>query len=157
MVGSSKRLVEEVGLPEAKINIIGIDTLNRYLNSDKSIVRRFGLNKYNIPFDFSDEEIKELILNFKEQLPSISKDIKDKVEKVKYDFNRIKIEEKNRKNKLGNEYYTEVILAKSLMDFEKISAFLGDPKNAELKELYFDIVSELNELIVLKKGRIFGF
>lgn len=152
-----KKISAEVPIAIDRIGIIGIDTLNRYLRSYNDIVRQFGLNKYNIPFDFSDEEIKELILNFKKQLPAISEDLKNRVDEVMYDFDRIEIEEKNRKNRLGEEYYKDVILAKSLMDFEKLRAFLGDPKNAELKELYFDVVSELNELITIKRDDFSAF
>jgi hypothetical protein len=64
---------------------------NRYLNQNREIVRLFQLDQHHIPFEFSDEEIKDIILEFKKQLHDISEDIKTKVEQVKYDFNRIEI------------------------------------------------------------------
>jgi hypothetical protein len=152
-----KKISDETGLPEENIMIIGIETINAYLKSNPEIVKEFQLNKNIIPFDFSDDEIKNIITEFKSQLPEITDGLKDKVEETKYDFNKTDIEEKNEKNNLSNEYYEEVILDRSLKDFEKIDYFLSDSKNEELKEQYFDIVDELNELIVINRENFAAF
>ncbi len=117
----------------------------------KNIVKLFELDKHHIPFEFSDEEIKDIILEFKKQLHDISEDIKTKVEQIKYDFDKIEIEEKNIKNSLSKVYYENEILSKSLLDFSNIKSFLEDDKNSELRDYYFDIASELSELITLKR------
>ena len=76
---------------------MGKEVINdQYLNSNKEIVKQYRLDLNHIPFDFSDEEIKEIILEFKRQLPSISSDIKQEVDKLKYDYSHI---EKDKKNK----------------------------------------------------------
>jgi len=82
--------------------IIGKETINdRFLNQHKEIVRLYKLDLHHIPFDFSDEEIKEIILAFKLQLPSIENDIKAEVDRIKHDFVFIDKKEKNKINRLG--------------------------------------------------------
>jgi hypothetical protein len=106
---------------------------------------------YNI-YITSDVEIKEIILEFKKQLPNITEDIKTKVEEIKYNFDHIEKEIKNKKNSLSKEYYENEILSKSLSDFTCIQSFLDDDKNSDLRDYYFDIASELSGLITLKRS-----
>ncbi len=132
--------------------IIGKEVINnQFLNSNKDIVRQYKLDLMHIPFDFSDEEIKEIILAFKEQLPLIEDDIRNEVNKLKYDFQYIDKTEKNKKNKLSEEYFNEHIIKKSLMDFNKIEQFINNPINEELKNYYYDTAEELNKIISLKR------
>ncbi|AMO20459.1 hypothetical protein C3B47_10650 [Flavobacterium columnare] len=141
---------KETGL--INVEIFGKETINnRYLNQFKDIVRQFDLNKHHIPFDFSEEEIKDIILEFKKQLPNITQDIKLKVEEIKYDFDRIEIEDKNKKNDLTKDYFENEILKKALPDIIKIKTFLEDDRNAEFRDYYFDVASELSALITLKR------
>ncbi|WP_163398652.1 ABC-three component system protein [Flavobacterium fluviatile] len=144
-----KKIKNETALQN--VEIIGKETINRYLNQNKNIVKLFELNKHHIPFDFSEEEIKDIILEFKKQLSKISEDIKTKVEEVKYDFDKIEIEEKNKKNLLSKDYFENEILSRSLLEFTKIQIFLEDDKNSEFRDYYFDITSELSALITLKR------
>lgn len=144
-----KEIIDRVGIDN--VEIIGIETINSYLSSNKDIVKQYGLDKYNIPFDFSDEEIKQLIIEFKRQYPDIEDDIKEEVARVKYDYEKISIALKNEKNQLGETYYTEVILSNSLQYFDKIDTFLENPINKDLKDYYFDIVDELRDLIIVKR------
>jgi len=151
-----KSIKEQTGLEN--VVIIGKETLNNtYINPNKDIVREFELNKHHIPFDFSDEEIKDIILTFRSQLAKIKSELASKVAQVKYDFDHLEKEEKNRKNKLGKEYYENVILARSLMEFDKIQHFLDAAENNELKEYYFDIATELNQIITLQRDNFGDF
>jgi hypothetical protein len=138
--------------------IIGKETINNnYLNSNKSIVRQYRLDIHHIPFDFSDQEIKDIIIALKKQLPEIKEDLKKQVEKLKYDYEKIKIEEKNKKNRLGVEYFENEILSKSLVDFNKLKQFIEDPKNYEFKEYYQDICAELSGIITVKRENFDSF
>lgn len=151
-----KEIATETGVKDAII--IGKETINdRYLNLHKEIVRQYRLDLHHIPFDFSDEEIKDIILIFNQQLKSIENDIKDEVDRIKHDFSFIDKKDKNKKNRLGEEYFQNEIAAKSLMDFEKIERFLALPQNEELKEYYFDVVSELSNLITIKRDNFDAF
>ncbi len=151
-----KKIVAKTGVEKSVI--IGKETINdRYLNQHKEIVRHYKLDLHHIPFDFSDEEIKDIILAFKQQLQTIETDIKAEVDRIKHDFSFIDKKEKNKKNRLGEEYVQNEIEAKSLMDFEKIERFLASPQNEEIKEYYFDVVSELSNLITIKRDNFDAF
>jgi hypothetical protein len=144
------KIKKETGLEN--VEIIGKETINnRYLSNNKSIIKFFNLDRHHIPFDFSDQEIKDIIIEFRKQLPYITEDIKSKVEEVKYNFSKIEIEEKNKKNSLSKDYYENEILAKSLLEFTNIQSFLEDDKNSEFRDYYFDITLELSVLITLKR------
>lgn len=131
--------------------ILGKETINDYLNQNREIVRQYRLGIHHLPFDFSEEEIRGIILAFKSQLPSIKNDIEDAVNKLKYGFEVIDKTLKNQINELTESYYQEEILSKSLMEFKKIELFLENPINSELKEYYFDTANELNQMITLKR------
>ncbi len=145
-----QKIIKETGISNTAI--IGKETINNtFLNSNKDIVKQYRLNEHHIPFDFSDDEIKEIIIAFKIQLPEISDKIKNEVDKIKYNYDIIEKMEKNKKNKLSEEYYREEILSKSLMEFRKIEEFLENPINTEFKDYYFDTAHELNQMITFKR------
>jgi len=154
-----EKLSAGISLPKAKIEIIGIKTINTMLNRPEGInvIKQFQLNKYYFQFDFSDEEIKLITIAFKEQFNAIENSLILKVDEVKYDFDSIAKKVKNEKNTLSKEYFEEVILKNSLQDFAKIEEFFRDSKNSELKDMYFDIVNELNQIITLKRENFGGF
>ena len=83
--------------------------------------------------------------------------LKAEVDRIKHDFVFIDKKEKNKKNRLGEEYFQNEIVAKSLMDFKKIERFLELPQNEELKDYYFDVVSELSNLISIKRDNFDAF
>ncbi len=151
-----KRIITETGIEN--VAIIGKETINDlYLNGNKSLVKLYGLDKLHIPFGFSDEEIKDIIVEFRNQLPNIKAELINKIDRVKYDFNRIALVEKNKLNKLGDDYFTNVILSRSLPDFDNIQSFLENPINEDLKEQYFDIACELGQIITIKRGNFDAF
>jgi len=151
-----KHIQKETGL--TNVAIIGKETLNNvYINNNRPLIKQFGLDKHHIPFDFSDEEIKQIILAFRSQLGKIESDLAQKVEQVRYDFDHLEKGEKNKKNKLGQDYYENVILAGSLMEFDKIQHFLDAAENNELKDFYFDIATELNQIITLQRDNFANF
>lgn len=140
------------------LQLIGKETLNDlYINSNKDIIKEFKLDLHHIPFDFSEEEIKDIILEFHNELPNTKTLLEAEVDRIKFNFDRVKIEEKNKKNQLSKEYYENEILSHSLQDFEKIESFLGDTRNEEFKEQYFDIAAELRNLIQLKRTNFASF
>ncbi|MCG6189128.1 ABC-three component system protein [Maribellus maritimus] len=144
------KIITETGIKNCVI--IGKEVINnQFLNSNKDIVKLYRLDLNHISFDFSDEEIKEIILAFREQLPEIKDDIKNEVNKLKQDFTFIDKKEKNSKNRLSEEYFHEHIVGESLMDFDKIGQFLSNPVNEDLKDYYFDTAHELNQIIFLKR------
>jgi hypothetical protein len=151
-----KRIITVTGIINCVI--IGKETLNKqFLVPNKKIVKQYQLDKHHIPFDFSDEEIRDIILAFKSQIHLIQDDLKNKINILKYDFDRIKLSEKNIKNGLSEEFYRNEILARSLMDFQKINSFLNNPINEEIKDVYFDIAAELSQMITLRRDEFNAF
>lgn len=146
-----KKIQKETGLEN--VMIIGKESLNDlYINKSRALISEFNLDLNHIPFDFSEDEIKDIITEFGNQLPKLKDILKEQVDKVKFDFDRIKIEEKNKKNDLSKEYFENEILSHSLQDFEKIQTFLSNPRNESLKEQYFDITTELRNIIQVKRS-----
>lgn len=150
------KIIDETGL--SNVSIIGKEVINnQYLNPNKSIVRLYRLDKHHIPFDFSDEEIKEIIIAFKSHLKAVVPNIKTKVDELKYDYTHIDKDQKNEKNQLGNSYYRNEILSKSLAEFDKIEMFLENPRNADLKDYYYDTANELNQIITINRNNFDAF
>lgn len=152
-----KKISAGIGLPESNIAIIGIETMNSYLSKHKEIATRFNLHEFYVPFDFSDQDIKTLILKFHDNLTSSDGQLKDGIEQVKRDFTKISDPEKNKKNGLGEDYYENNILGESLGHFAKIEDFLAAPMNAEIKEIYYDIVDDLRQIIQIKRDNFEAF
>lgn len=150
------RVVNETGIKN--VNIIGIEVLNdNYLKPNRQIVKDFSLDKMVMPFDFSDSEIRSVIVELKKQLDESRDDLKDTVEGIEYDFNRIELADKNKKNELGKEYFEDEILANSLEHFHSIDEFLKSPKNSEFKEQYYDSAAELRNMISIKRDNFGPF
>ncbi|OHD09214.1 MAG: hypothetical protein A2Y34_14625 [Spirochaetes bacterium GWC1_27_15] len=136
--------------------IIGKETIHQYLNLHKNIVSAFNLNKYFLPFDFTDTDLKELVLEFHNQITKNQSDIRNKIKKIKDDCNYIEKELKNEKNKLGRDYF-EYIKTNSLEYFSKIDIFLKDTINNELTEVYLNLTNELNNMILVKRDEFAQF
>jgi len=150
------KIKKDTGLEN--VEIIGKESLNdMYIKPFKDIIREFQLDLMHIPFEFSENEIKNIITGFHKNLPQLTSTIKSQVEKIKSDYERIGIEEKNKKNSLSKEYYENEVLAVSLQDFEKITSFLLNPVNEDLKEQFYDIAAELRNLILLKRDNFLAF
>lgn len=153
---------------ETKIDrsiIIGKETINKhYLLPNKSLVKLFGLDVFSLPFDFSDTDLRNLVIAFKDELSEeVEELIRLESEKIKHNYYSISKEEKNAKNNLGKEYYQNIIVGTSLQYFTKIDEFIRNPINSTYKNYYFDIVAELNQIITIKREdfgafeEIFGY
>jgi hypothetical protein len=145
--------------------IVGKETINKqYLHPHRHIVKMFGLDLFTLPFDFSDSDLQDLVIAFRDELSEEMEDlIRQESEKIKHNYYSIDKQEKNEKNNLGKEYYDNIILKDSLKYFTKIDEFLRNPINKKYKNYYFDIVAELNQIITIKREdfgvfeEIFGF
>ncbi len=138
------------------MEIIGKEVINRYLSEYKHIAKEFSLDKYCLPFEFTESDLKELVKEFAKEIKSDKGRLKTAVEHVKKDFTYIDKDHKNEKNKLGQEYF-ELIKGNSLMHFAKIDAFLQNPINSELSDIYLDAAFELKNLITVKRDEFGAF
>ena len=126
--------------------IFGEERIQLWLQEYPSIVRTLDLNKLLMPLEFYEQDLQELVVAFSE-----SKISKEELKAIQQDLVRIPIEEKNKLNNLGKEYF-ENVLKTSYSEFERIKAFLEDPQNEEYKSKYNNTISDLQEEIIIKRN-----
>lgn len=150
-----QKIKKDVGADH--VEILGKENITRYLSQYKHIVKEFGLDKYILPFEFSDNDLKTLVVEFAKEIKSDKKGLKAAVETVTRDFTYLDKELKNEKNSLGKEYFESVIKESSLFHFAKIDEFLQNPINRELADMYADSAFELKNLIMVKRDEFGAF
>jgi hypothetical protein len=111
-----------------------------------------GFISVNEPIRFSWDDLKDLITTFH---IAINFDGKATSES-KYDFSGTEIEEKNRLNKLGEEYFA-IMKAEYEPYFSEVFNFLKSPINSEISELYYEIVDELRQKIAANRDKFDRF
>lgn len=152
----AKKIREATGIRNSCI--IGYETIcDLYLSKFPRIVRDFRLNILRFPIQFSEDDIREIIIGFKSQLPKIKPNNQPQDVSARFDTKYIDKDLKNEINGLSGSYYTEEILGRSLSEFGAIDAFLESPLNDEYKDLYFDAVSELRNAIRLMRPNFGAF
>ena len=104
-----------------------------------------------MPLEFYEKDLQEIVIAFSE-----SKISGEELRAMQNDLTKIPIEEKNKLNNLGKEYFDDV-LKKSFSDFEKIKTFLEDPINDEYKTKYDNTISDLQEEITIKREEYNAF
>lgn len=139
---------EETGVENC---ILGEERIQLWLQEYPGIVKTLGLNKLLMPLEFYEKDLQEIVVAFSE-----SKISKEELKTIQHDLVRIPIEEKNKLNNLGKEYFDNV-LTSSFSDFERIKSFLKDPQNEEYKKMYNNTVSDLQAKIILKKNEFYAF
>jgi len=146
---------KEVGIDN--VEIIGKEVINSHLAQNKTIRDVFDLDKYTLPFEFTDSDLKELVINFKDEIRKSKTELKDGIKKIKSDFRFIDKDIKNEKNNLSKKFFDNVIKEYSLKYFSQIDDFLQNPINEELSETYQDLTMELNSIITIKREDFLTF
>ncbi len=146
---------KEVGIDN--VEIIGKEFINSHLAQNKAIRDVFDLDKYTLPFDFTDTDLKELVVNFKNEINKSKHELKHSIDKIATDLRFIEKDIKNEKNKLSKVFFDNVMKENSLKYFSQIDDFLQNPINEELSETYLDIAMELNSIITIKRDDFLAF
>ena len=131
--------------------IIGIERIQLWLQEYTDIVKTLELNKLLLPIEFYEEDIQEIITTFAE-----TKIPKKYLKEIQNEFKKIPIEVKNKLNRLGKDYFDNV-LKSSYSDFDKIKAFLQDPRNDDFKKKYNNTISDLQEEIFIHREEYGAF
>ena len=139
------------------IEIIGKETINRYLSQNKAIRDIFDLDKYILPFEFTDSDLKDLVISFKEEVENSNPELKEGLGNIASDLRFIEKDIKNEKNNVSKKFFDNVIKEYSLKYFAQIDEFLQNPINDELSETYRDLTMELNSLITIKRDDFLAF
>lgn len=133
-----QHIKNETGL--LNVDIIGKETIHSWLSQHKEIVKQFGLDKFTMPFEFYDKDIRDLIVIFHDAIPDLVKDNNLTLE-------RPSIENKNQINNLDKSYYENIILP-DLDRYEKqILDFLQNPINEKFTQFYEESSLELKRVI----------
>jgi len=131
--------------------VFGEERIQLWLQEYPKIVKTLGLNKLLMPLEFYEKDLQEIVIAFSE-----TKISKGMLQNIQDDFKRIPIEEKNKVNNLGKQYFDNV-LKNSYDKFERIKAFLEDPQNDACKIKYQNSVSELQAEIITHRNEYGAF
>lgn len=141
------KITEATGIP---CILIADEKLQLYLKEYPDVVRAAELNRLVLPFEFDESDLREVISFLYDQIKAnATKDI----------LSGFEYPGLNRKNKLNNlsESYFDDAIKRSMEDFDRIRAFLSDPINQDIRDLYEDAASELNAKIVLYRKQFYEF
>ncbi len=128
--------------------LIGLETIELWLEQFPFIAKTLNLNKLLLPINFDEEDLKQIVNSFsnlnkqKGNLPIIPE-------------NR-DIEKKNKINELSREYFDNVI-KRNLIYFEQIRVFLMDSINKEYLEKYENTIDDINEEITIHRNEFENF
>ncbi|WP_206030254.1 ABC-three component system protein, partial [Roseomonas sp. AR75] len=158
--GADEKLTKELralGLKSA--HILGTEYMHKLLEQQVPLQRHLPTRQDVSPFRFDPSELIEVIHAFHEYTNTGS----EAAFSSAYDFESIKIKDKNAINGLTAGYFEQVIKADSIPHFPKIWDFLANPRNRMFADLYADAAGELKEKILLYRSRfpsfdhVFGF
>ncbi len=122
--------------------VIGLETIEFWLEQFPSIAKTLNLNKLLLPLNFEEEDLKHIVNSF------------SNLDKQKDDLSKIPenrdIEYKNKLNELSKDYFDNVI-KRNLIYFEQIRAFLMDSINKEYLEKYENTIDDINAKITIHR------
>lgn len=125
--------------------LIAEEQIQDYLQQYPNVASATKLNRLLMPLEFDEEDIKEVVLAIRNAIKSSSSDASSEE-----DFIKIDLERKNEINNLSNEYFNGSIKP-NFENFGSIESFLKDPINAEIREVYDDIIDELRAQISINR------
>jgi len=131
--------------------VFGIENIDLWLQAYPTIATMADLNRLLMPLTFYEEDLQNLVVTFSE-----AKITKGDLAGIRDEIIGIPIIEKNRLNKLSEEYFNGV-LKNSVDDFARIRTFLQDPKNKRYLNMYQNTVSDIQEEITIKRTEYCAF
>lgn len=125
--------------------VFGIERIDLWLESYPQIARKTNLNRLLMPLQFYEDDLRNLVGVF------ASANIeKHNITAIEEEACGIPIAEKNKLNKLSEEYFNNVFKS-SVDDFARIEAFLRDPRNAQFLDMYRNTAADIQEEITVKR------
>jgi hypothetical protein len=131
--------------------VFGIERIDLWLKTYPQISTKANLNRLLLPLQFYENDLRNLVVAFAE-----AKIAKSDIAAIEDEICGIPITEKNKLNKLSEEYFNGVF-KKSVDDFARIGAFLQDPKNETFLTMYQNTVSDIQEEITIKRTEYCAF
>ena len=143
----TKKITDATGV---QCLLIADEKLQQYLAEYPNIVRMTGLNRLILPFEFDESDLRDIIGFLYDKIK------KDDTTNILAGFEYPGLKRKNVLNNLSESYFDDAI-KRSMEDFDKIRAFLSNPINQDISDLYEDAASELNAKIVLYREQFDEF
>lgn len=134
-----RRIAEATGLATDHIRLYDTSELDRLVKRFPASVDRADLNPAKSPPDIDPEDLAKVITTLAGYKQELSDLMEGSEPPPEY---RVSSEEKNRRNRLREDYFKKNIRRK-MVDFPAISRFLGHPDNQPYVKLYEDTASEL--------------
>ena len=102
--------------------------------------------------DITPQDISKVLTEFSKQNSDLIKNVSASIQNI----HRTEFPEKNRINELS-EGYIKLIQQESLPFFEQLAKFLEKFENRDLKKVYFNITSDLQKVILVRRNEFEEF
>jgi hypothetical protein len=146
---------------DKKIHIMDSFTLSEKLKGLKEEKQKEAIKilesyvvkfKFDFVEDLTPNDVVEILKEFNKQNPQLISLVSPEIAKIQ----RTGFSEKNTLNNLS-EGYIKLIQQSSLPFFEQLSSFLSKVENQEIKEIYLNIVGDLQKVILVKRSEYVFF
>lgn len=139
------------GLGLQSAHVLGSEDLRNYLDFAPDIWRSMGFGEFQNPFTAEPGDLTEVIQAFRDEI----KDENSTFNSAET-FTHVNKKIKNKINGLSQEY-DKFIRSDSLPYFADIKAFLSNPRNTDLRDLYHDTADELKQKIIVHRDEFERF
>ncbi|MER2472268.1 ABC-three component system protein [Photorhabdus laumondii] len=143
-------LAKECDIPESSICLCGIELLETWLKSFPKVAGRAALDPVDSPLIVSPDDLSDVVYALAAQQ---KKGLSTKDDPP---TPRIPYSQKNQINNMSNEY-AEILRRRYLKETAQIKAFLAAPENAEIMQLYENVVEEFQLKIIAKRKEYQNF
>ncbi len=143
--------LKDLGLQTA--HIVGTERLKVALDGMPALRERLPNRSDTIPFRFEESDVAEVVEAFH---AFVSDDPQSAFDSAT-DFAKIPVKKKNTLNGLSTAYYEDVIRADSMPHFQRLEAFLRNPRSRAYAEKYYDAADELKQKIVVERSNFETF
>ena len=137
-------LSNECGLPESSICLCGIEQLETWLKTFPKVAERAGLDPVDSPLIVSPDDLSDVVYALaKHQSKDLNIEDDPPSPRIPYD-------EKNKINNMSEDY-AATQRKRYLKETAQIQTFLSAPENAEIMQLYENVVDEFQLKIIAKR------
>jgi len=136
----------------ANVEILGVELINKLIETDDDIRKACNLNKFHDPLRIQAEDLQNVIAAFRNSRNELG----SACEKGRYSYKYINIEEKNKMNKLSEEYF-QYIKDSSESYFNDIALFLQNPINQTYADEYYNITDEIRSKLTIRRDEFAAF
>lgn len=147
-----KRISEAAGIDESAVHLCGEEALDQYLTWEPDILRRAGINPFDVQPFINPSDLARVIRAFSEARNYFSNALADNAYPPE---RRVSLEEKNLINGLSQDYSKRI--EGYIKEFAPVQDFLAAPENSTLLRCYEDTAEDLNGFVLAHKKERHSF